>query len=99
MRARTALARSSPPTAARPRRTCSAQWTARELEHVPIPAVARLQAQGGAVVTATTGSDFVAVRGLRQVGQLSSLAWDVLRYLPRRPLQVREYVQQAWFFA
>ena len=36
---------------------------------------------------------------LVQVGQLATLSWEVLRALPRRPFQVREAVQQAWFFA
>lgn len=34
-----------------------------------------------------------------QVGKLATLAWAVLRALPRRPFQFREAVQQAWFFA
>ena len=36
---------------------------------------------------------------LVQVGRLATLSWEVLRALPRRPFQVREAVQQAWFFA
>src|SRR5437660_165664 len=39
------------------------------------------------------------VRGLAQVGRLTSLAWDVTRLTFRRPFQVRELVQQCWFFA
>ncbi|OLF06574.1 ABC transporter permease [Actinophytocola xinjiangensis] len=39
------------------------------------------------------------VRGLAQVGRLATLAWEVLRHLPRRPFQFRELVQQCWFFA
>src|ERR1041384_463018 len=35
----------------------------------------------------------------RQVGRMTSLAWDVLRMTPRRPFQVKEVVTQAWFFA
>ena len=41
----------------------------------------------------------VAVRGLAQVGRLTSLAWDVARLTFRRPFQFREFVQQCWFFA
>ncbi|KAA9152310.1 ABC transporter permease [Amycolatopsis acidicola] len=36
---------------------------------------------------------------LRQVGNLALLAGEVLRALPRRPFQAREFVHQAWFFA
>ncbi|GAB3904907.1 ABC transporter permease [Kibdelosporangium lantanae] len=36
---------------------------------------------------------------LTQVGRISTLAWDVLRALPRRPFQFREFIQQCWFFA
>lgn len=34
-----------------------------------------------------------------QVGRLSTLAWEVVRAIPKRPFQLREWVQQAWFFA
>lgn len=34
-----------------------------------------------------------------QVGHLATLAWKVLRAMPRRPYQVREWVTQAWFVA
>ncbi|HET9138488.1 ABC transporter permease [Actinophytocola sp.] len=40
-----------------------------------------------------------AVRGLAQVGRLTSLAVEVGRLTFRRPFQVRELVQQCWFFA
>ena len=36
---------------------------------------------------------------LSQVGRISTLAWEVLRALPRRPFQFREFIQQCWFFA
>jgi phospholipid/cholesterol/gamma-HCH transport system permease protein len=36
---------------------------------------------------------------LRQSGSLFALALDVMRSLPRRPFQVKEFVQQAWFIA
>lgn len=36
---------------------------------------------------------------LAQVGRISTLAWEVLRALPRRPFQFREFIQQCWFFA
>lgn len=44
-------------------------------------------------------ADFPGVRALRQVGNLTTLAWLVLRALPGRPFQGREFLQQAWFFA
>ncbi|GAB2673122.1 ABC transporter permease [Saccharopolyspora gloriosae] len=34
-----------------------------------------------------------------QVGRLATLSWEVLRAIPRRPFQVREWVEQAWLFA
>ena len=39
------------------------------------------------------------VGSLRQSGQMFAFALDVLRALPRRPFQVREFIQQAWFVA
>ncbi|MEV0084368.1 MlaE family ABC transporter permease [Saccharopolyspora sp. NPDC003752] len=30
---------------------------------------------------------------------MATLGWEVLRAVPRRPFQVRECIQQAWFFA
>jgi phospholipid/cholesterol/gamma-HCH transport system permease protein len=39
------------------------------------------------------------VAALRQVGRISTLAWAVLRAIPKRPFQFREFVQQCWFFA
>ena len=36
---------------------------------------------------------------LRQTGSLFALFLDVLRALPRRPFQTREFIQQAWFIA
>ena len=41
----------------------------------------------------------VAVSALRQSGTFFSFCIDVLRALPRRPVQVKEFVQQAWFLA
>src|SRR6266545_4950518 len=41
----------------------------------------------------------VAVRGMAQVGRLTTLGWEVTRLTFRRPFQVRELVQQCWFFA
>src|SRR5436190_16553101 len=35
----------------------------------------------------------------RQVGRLATLAWEVLRAVPRRPLNFGEWIQQSWFFA
>ena len=39
------------------------------------------------------------IGALRQVGRLATLGWDVIRYIPRRPFQFREFIQQSWFFA
>ncbi|TNC28956.1 MlaE family ABC transporter permease [Amycolatopsis alkalitolerans] len=36
---------------------------------------------------------------LAQIGRLSTLAWEVLLAIPRRPFQFREWIQQCWFFA
>jgi phospholipid/cholesterol/gamma-HCH transport system permease protein len=36
---------------------------------------------------------------LRHSGSLFALALDVLRTLPRRPFQTREFIDQAWFVA
>jgi phospholipid/cholesterol/gamma-HCH transport system permease protein len=36
---------------------------------------------------------------LRQSGSLFAPAIDVFRALPRRPFQVKEFIQQAWFIA
>lgn len=35
----------------------------------------------------------------RHSGELFALALDVVRTLPRRPFQFREFIQQAWFIA
>ncbi|SEQ93275.1 MlaE family ABC transporter permease [Streptomyces radiopugnans] len=42
---------------------------------------------------------FSPAQGLRHSGALFALALDVLRALPRRPFQWREFIQQAWFVA
>jgi phospholipid/cholesterol/gamma-HCH transport system permease protein len=36
---------------------------------------------------------------LRQSGSLFALALDVFRALPKRPFQLKEFIQQAWFIA
>ncbi len=41
----------------------------------------------------------VLTRPLRNTGNLFALALDVLRALPKRPFQGREFIQQAWFIA
>ena len=40
-----------------------------------------------------------AVGALRQSGNLFALGLDVIRTLPRRPFQAKEFIQQAWFIA
>jgi phospholipid/cholesterol/gamma-HCH transport system permease protein len=42
---------------------------------------------------------FPGAAALRQTGRMYALALDVLRCLPRRPFQFREFVQQFWFIA
>src|SRR5690242_14744301 len=42
---------------------------------------------------------FRVAAALAQVGRLSTLAWEVLCAIPRRPFQFREWIQQSWFFA
>src|SRR5882762_3048008 len=37
--------------------------------------------------------------GLRRSGDLFGFCIDVLRAVPRRPFQVREFIQQAWFIS
>jgi phospholipid/cholesterol/gamma-HCH transport system permease protein len=41
----------------------------------------------------------IVTNGLRQTGSLFALALDVLRALPRRPFQSKEFIQQSWFIA
>ncbi|GAA5169295.1 ABC transporter permease [Pseudonocardia eucalypti] len=38
-------------------------------------------------------------RAFSQVGNLATLAWLVVRAMPKRPFQGRELLQQGWFFA
>ena len=40
-----------------------------------------------------------ATAALRQTGSLLAFALDVLRALPRRPFQSKEFIQQSWFVA
>ncbi len=40
-----------------------------------------------------------AVGALRQSGNLFALGLDVIRTLPRRPFQAKEFIQQSWFIA
>jgi phospholipid/cholesterol/gamma-HCH transport system permease protein len=40
-----------------------------------------------------------AVGALRQSGSLFALGLDVVRSLPRRPFQTKEFIQQSWFIA
>jgi phospholipid/cholesterol/gamma-HCH transport system permease protein len=46
-----------------------------------------------------TGLNFPGVGALRQVGRMATLSWEVVRNIPRRPFQFREFIQQSWFFA
>jgi phospholipid/cholesterol/gamma-HCH transport system permease protein len=47
----------------------------------------------------TKRSRIPGAAALAQVGRISTLAWEVLRALPKRPFQFREFIQQCWFFA
>lgn len=40
-----------------------------------------------------------ALDGLRETGRMFALALDVVRAMPRRPFQFREFIQQCWFIA
>ncbi|KAA5833387.1 ABC transporter permease [Saccharopolyspora hirsuta] len=42
---------------------------------------------------------FPGAAGLRETGRLFALGLDVLRSLPKRPFQLREFIQQCWFIA
>ncbi|MER7078731.1 phospholipid/cholesterol/gamma-HCH transport system permease protein [Saccharopolyspora antimicrobica] len=42
---------------------------------------------------------FPGAAGLRETGRLFALALDVVRALPKRPFQLREFIQQCWFIA
>ncbi|HVV18272.1 MAG TPA: ABC transporter permease, partial [Pseudonocardiaceae bacterium] len=46
-------------------------------------------------MTAGSTTSVPGVGALRQVGLLASLGWEVLRYIPRRPFQFREFIQQS----
>ena len=50
-------------------------------------------------MTAGSTTSLPGVGALRQVGRLATLGWEVIRYVPRRPFQFREFIQQSWFFA
>ncbi|MGH3437362.1 MAG: MlaE family ABC transporter permease [Sciscionella sp.] len=45
------------------------------------------------------GVKFPGRGALVQVGRMSSLSVEILRLIPRRPFQFREWIQQSWFFA
>jgi phospholipid/cholesterol/gamma-HCH transport system permease protein len=45
------------------------------------------------------GRSFPGAAAIRQAGKLYALALEVLRCIPRRPFQFREFVQQFWFIA
>jgi phospholipid/cholesterol/gamma-HCH transport system permease protein len=42
---------------------------------------------------------FPGAGGLRETGRLFALALDVVCAMPRRPFQIREFIQQCWFIA
>ncbi|MDA3624968.1 ABC transporter permease [Saccharopolyspora oryzae] len=44
-------------------------------------------------------AQFPGAGGLRETGRLFALGLDVMRSLPKRPFQLREFIQQCWFIA
>ncbi|MBE9374950.1 ABC transporter permease [Saccharopolyspora sp. HNM0983] len=50
-------------------------------------------------MSAPTQTRFPGAGGIRETGRLFALALDVCRALPKRPFQIREFVQQCWFIA
>ena len=42
---------------------------------------------------------FPGAGGLRQTGKLFALGMDIVRSMPSRPFQIREFIQQCWFIA
>ncbi|MEV0085599.1 MULTISPECIES: ABC transporter permease [Saccharopolyspora] len=42
---------------------------------------------------------FPGAGGLRETGRMFALALDVVRAMPSRPFQIREFIQQCWFIA
>jgi phospholipid/cholesterol/gamma-HCH transport system permease protein len=50
-------------------------------------------------LSATDALAAKATNALRHCGNLFALGLDVLRTMPRRPFQAREFIQQAWFVA
>jgi phospholipid/cholesterol/gamma-HCH transport system permease protein len=49
--------------------------------------------------TAPRARPFPGKAALTQTGQMFALALDVVRALPTRPFQLREFIQQCWFIA
>ncbi|TDD89664.1 ABC transporter permease [Saccharopolyspora karakumensis] len=44
-------------------------------------------------------AQFPGAGGLRQTGRLFALGMDIVRAMPARPFQIREFIQQCWFIA
>lgn len=44
-------------------------------------------------------AQFPGAGGLRQTGRLFALGMDIVRAMPSRPFQIREFIQQCWFIA
>ncbi len=47
----------------------------------------------------TVRASFPGAGALRETGRLFALGLDVCRTFPRRPFQIREFIQQCWFLA
>ena len=50
-------------------------------------------------MSAPARKPFPGEGGLRQTGHMFALALDVCRTVPKRPFQIREFIQQCWFIA
>ncbi|NYH78606.1 phospholipid/cholesterol/gamma-HCH transport system permease protein [Actinopolyspora biskrensis] len=50
-------------------------------------------------MSAPTRTNFPGAGALRETGRLFALGLDVIRLLPKRPFQFREFIQQCWFIA
>ncbi|MGH3451272.1 MAG: MlaE family ABC transporter permease [Haloechinothrix sp.] len=51
------------------------------------------------MAASSAGVSIPGSAALTQVGRMTTLAWEVFRGIFRRPFQLREFVQQCWFFA
>src|SRR5690606_41415057 len=50
-------------------------------------------------MSARTPTQFPGAGALREAGRMFALGLDVCRAVPKRPFQIREFIQQCWFIA